>query len=62
METPTSDYERKATVVRFDPPARWRLRIAPGFFVCPSLFQKRPNTWWRLWQYLFFGFVWEKND
>ena len=27
-----------------------------------SLFKPTPNYWWRFWQYLFFGFKWEKGQ
>jgi hypothetical protein len=42
---------------------RSRLWVAPGpngfcmFFVRP-----RPNWWYRMWQRVFFGFIWEEID
>lgn len=36
------------------------LHITPH--TCFNLPMKKPNWWWRMWQWIFFGFVWRNYD
>lgn len=44
------------------PPNRSRLIIGGEIGVVFQLPIKRPNWWWRLWQWLFCGFKWENIE
>jgi hypothetical protein len=45
----------------FQLPYQSRLWVAPGpNGFCMLFLRPRPCWWFRLWQYAFFGFVWEK--
>ena len=40
------------------PESKSRLHLSKGF--CFEIFSPRPNLWWRLWHWVFFGIKWEK--
>ncbi len=42
------------------PKPKSRLHLIPGF--CWELEKPRPNAWWRLWHWVFFGIKWERID
>lgn len=44
-------------------PYRSRMWVAPGQGgFCMYFVRPRPNWWFRLWQRVFFGFIWEEID
>ena len=44
----------------FQQPYRSRMWVAPGpGGFCMMFLCDRPNWWYRLWQRMFFGFIWE---
>jgi hypothetical protein len=44
----------------YQQPYRSRMWVAPGpGGFCMMFLTERPNWWYRLWQRLFFGFIWE---
>jgi hypothetical protein len=44
-------------------PYQSRLWVAPGpNGFCLHFVRPRPNWWFQLWQYVFFGFIWEEID
>jgi len=50
--------EMYATCTRIAwPESKSRLHICPGFQI--DLDKPPPNPWWRLWQWVFFGWRWE---
>ena len=42
------------------PKPKARLNINEGFLI--ESVEKRPNAWWRFWQYFLLGWKWEKLD
>ncbi len=47
----------------YQQPYRSRLWVAPGPSGFSMMFVRpRPNRWFRLWQRVFFGFIWEEID
>jgi len=48
--------------VKGPPPAQSILRPFPGIDVTFHGPNPKPNWWWRMWQYLLLGWVWEDSD